>query len=161
MATSSNDIYTPPVFAAQIDRTMNIVGPNRTVVWVNIQVARVKQTTAIQLADQRNGAWINLQLVDAQKKYPNLRIVRWAENLAAKPSRLTMYLRDGVHTSVPYGQDARNELIVQTLAAARGRTDGRRTTQSSRTNSTTRSACQTTCGGSWSPPLPPSNSRRR
>jgi hypothetical protein len=28
-----------------------------------------------------------------------------------------MYLRDGVHTTVPYGQDARNELTVQALVA--------------------------------------------
>jgi hypothetical protein len=40
-----------------------------------------------------------------------------AEYLAVKPSRLTMYLRDGLHTSVPYGQDARNELTVQSLVA--------------------------------------------
>jgi hypothetical protein len=40
-----------------------------------------------------------------------------AEYLAVKPSRLTMYLRDGLHTSVPYGQDARNELTAQSLVA--------------------------------------------
>jgi hypothetical protein len=43
-----------------------------------------------------------------------------AEYLAVKPSRLTMYLRDGLHTSVPYGQDARNELTVQSLVARLG-----------------------------------------
>ncbi|MFI7673030.1 hypothetical protein [Actinophytocola sp. NPDC049390] len=118
MATGSNDIFTPPVFAAQVDRTMSIVGPTRTVFWVNTQVARTSQTAAVQLADQRNSAWINLQLADAQKRHPNLRIIRWAEFLAAKPSRLTGYLRDGVHTTVPLGQDARNELIVQAIAAS-------------------------------------------
>ncbi|MEU4606927.1 hypothetical protein AB0F43_28430 [Kribbella sp. NPDC023972] len=119
MAIGSNDIFTPPVFAAQADRTMDIVGPNRTVIWVNIQVARTTRPAAVQLADQRNSAWINLQLSDAQRRHPNLRIVRWAEYLAAKPGRLTWYLRDGVHTSVPAGQDARNELIVQGLTTAK------------------------------------------
>jgi hypothetical protein len=118
MATGSNDIFTPPVFAAQVDRAMGIAGPTRTVFWVNTQVARTSQTAAVQLADQRNSAWINLQLADAQKRHPNLRIVRWAEFLAAKPSRLTGYLRDGVHTTVPLGQDARNELIVQAIEAS-------------------------------------------
>jgi len=117
MATGTNDIFNPPVFAAQVDRTMSIVGTHRPVVWVNTQIARTAKSAAVQLADQRNSAWINSQISDAQKKYPNLRIVRWAEYLAAKPSRLTMYLREGVHTTVPAGQDARNELIVQALAA--------------------------------------------
>ena len=40
-----------------------------------------------------------------------------AEYLAVKSSRLTLYLRDGLHTSVPYGQAARNELTVQSLVA--------------------------------------------
>ncbi|KOX21181.1 hypothetical protein ADK67_28095 [Saccharothrix sp. NRRL B-16348] len=118
MATGSNDIFTPPVFAAQVDRTMSIVGPTRTVYWVNTQVVRTSQPAAVQLADQRNSAWINLQLADAQRAHPNLRIVRWAEFLAAKPTRLTAYLRDGVHTTEPLGQDARNELIVQAIEAS-------------------------------------------
>ena len=117
MATGTNDIFNPPAFAAQVDRTMNIVGSHRTVVWVNTQIARTAKSASVQLADQRNSAWVNSQLSDAQKKYPNLRIVRWAEYLAAKPARLTMYLREGVHTTVPSGQDARNELIVQALTA--------------------------------------------
>jgi hypothetical protein len=119
MATGTNDIFNPPVFAAQVDRTMSIVGPDRKVIWCNTQVARTAQPASVQLADQRNSAWVNLQLDNAQKRYPNLIIVRWAEYLAAKPARLIWYLRDGVHTTVPYGQDARNELMVQALAAAK------------------------------------------
>jgi hypothetical protein len=117
MATGTNDIFNPPVFAAQVDRTMQIAGPNRTVIWVNTQIARTAKPASVQLADQRNSAWINLQLSDAQKKYPNLRIVRWAEYLAAKPSLLAQCLREGVHTTVPYGQNARNELILRALTA--------------------------------------------
>jgi hypothetical protein len=119
MATGTNDVFNPPVVTAQINRTMSIVGPNRTVIWVNTQMCRTGRTAAMQIADQRNSAWINLQLADAQRRYPNLRIVHWAEYLAAKPTRLTAYLSDGVHTTVPYGQDARNELITQALAAAK------------------------------------------
>lgn len=120
MATGSNDIFNPPVFAAQVDRTMSIAGPNRTVFWVNVQVARTRETAAVQLADQRNSAWINLQLADAQRRHPRLRIVRWAEFLAAYPWRLgaEAYLRDGVHTTVPLGQNARNELIVRAVESA-------------------------------------------
>jgi hypothetical protein len=115
MASGSNDIFDPPKFAAQVDRAISIVGPTQTLYWVNLQVVRKAQTAAVQLADQRNSAWLNMQLYDAQEKYPNLRIIRWAEWLWIKPYRLANYLRDGVHPSVPLGQDARNELIVQAL----------------------------------------------
>ena len=115
MATGTNDIFNPPVFAAQVDRTMRLVGSQRLVVWVNTQISRTAKSAAVQLADQRNSAWINSQLSDAQKKYPNLRIVHWAESLAAAPSHLTTYLREGVHTTVPTGQTARNNLILEAL----------------------------------------------
>ncbi|MGW1340369.1 hypothetical protein ACWCOV_04900 [Kribbella sp. NPDC002412] len=115
MASGSNDIFDPPKFAAQVDRAMSIVGSTRTLYWVNIQVVRKAVTASMQLADQRNSSWLNMQLYDAQEKYPNLRIIRWAEWLWVKPYRLLNYLRDGVHPTVPLGQDARNELIVQAL----------------------------------------------
>ena len=119
MASGSNDIFDPPKFAAQVDRAMSIVGQSRTLFWVDLQVVRTAQTAAVQLADQRNASWLNMQLYDAQEKYPNLRIIRWAEWLWVKPYRLANYLRDGVHPSVPLGQDARNELIVQALVTPR------------------------------------------
>lgn len=115
MATGANDVFHPPVFAEQIDRAMALAGPTRTVLWVNVHVARTGQPADVRLADQRNSAWVNLQLADAQRCHPHLRIVRWAEFLAAEPSRLATHLSDGVHTTVPVGQDARNELIVQAV----------------------------------------------
>ncbi|MBB5982639.1 hypothetical protein [Kribbella solani] len=115
MASGSNDIFDPPKFAAQVARAVSIVGQNRTLYWVNLQVVRRSVSAAVQLADQRNSSWLNMQLYDAQERYPNLRIIRWAEWLWVKPYRLANYLRDGVHPSVPLGQDARNELIVQSL----------------------------------------------
>ncbi|MET9313894.1 hypothetical protein ABZX12_18940 [Kribbella sp. NPDC003505] len=115
MASGSNDIFDPPKFAAQVARAVSIVGQNRILYWVNIQVVRKSVTSTMQLADQRNSSWLNMQLYDQQEKYPNLRIIRWAEWLWVKPYRLLNYLRDGVHPTVPLGQDARNELIVQSL----------------------------------------------
>ncbi|MGZ0150620.1 hypothetical protein ACXJJ3_26420 [Kribbella sp. WER1] len=115
LAAGSNDIFDPPKFRAQVDRAVSIVGQNRTLYWVDLQVVRKAVSAPVQLADQRNSSWLNMQLYDAQEKYPNLRIIRWAEWLWVKPYRLANYLRDGVHPSVPLGQDARNELIVQSL----------------------------------------------
>ena len=83
--------------------------------WVDVQVSRTDEPTAVQVADQRNSEWINLQLAQAQQRYPNLRIVRWAEFLAAHPERLHTDLRDGRHTTVPTGQNARNALILQAI----------------------------------------------
>jgi hypothetical protein len=96
---------------------MSLAGRNRTVYWVNLQAVRKSVAATMQLADQRNSSWLNMQMYDAQENYPNLRIIRWAEWLWVKPYRLVNYLRDGVHPSVPLGQDARNELIVQSLTA--------------------------------------------
>jgi len=115
MSVGSNDIFTPPAVAAQVDRTMQIVGAERTVYWVNVQAARWAHGPGVQLSDQRNSAWINLQLAEAQRRYENLRVVHWAEHLAAKPNRLARYLRDGLHPSVPLGQNARNSLIVDAI----------------------------------------------
>jgi hypothetical protein len=115
MAVGSNDIFDPAAFTAQVDRAMRIAGPGRTVYWVNVQVSRTDEPDATQVADQRNSAWIDLQLAQAYQRYPNLRIVHWAEYLAARPSRLRTLLRDGRHTTVPAGQNARNALIVQAI----------------------------------------------
>ena len=117
MATGTNDVFTPPLFGGQIDRVMRLAGPSRTVYWVNVHVGRFKDSAGIQAADKRNTAWVNLQLDTARQKHPNLVIVRWAEFLAARQDRLRQYLRDGVHTTVPVGQDARNTLIVDAIAA--------------------------------------------
>jgi len=117
ISLGSNDIFDPSGFAAQVDRAMRIAGPDRTVFWVNVQVARSKQPAAVRLADQRNSQWINLQLAAAQRRHPNLRIVPWAEFLASGPHRLATHLRDGVHTSIPAGQKARNTLIADAVRA--------------------------------------------
>jgi hypothetical protein len=115
MVCGSNDIFDPPKFAAQIERAMSIVGPAHTLFWVDIAVSRVKLPASVQLADQRNSGWLNMQLYQAQERHANLTVIRWAEWLWTKPYRLSTCLRDGVHSSIPVGQNARNELIVQAL----------------------------------------------
>jgi hypothetical protein len=115
MAVGSNDIFDPSAFAAQVERALQIAGPDRTVYWVNVQVSRTDEPTSVQVADQRNSEWIDLQLAQAELHHPNLRIVRWAEFLAASPERLHSDLRDGRHTTVPAGQNARNALILQAI----------------------------------------------
>ncbi|MGZ0150396.1 hypothetical protein ACXJJ3_25285 [Kribbella sp. WER1] len=115
MAVGSNDIFDPSAFGAQVERALRIAGPKRTVYWVDVQVARTDKPAAVQIADQRNSEWINLQLEQAQLQHLNLRVVHWAEFLAAHPERLHTDLRDGRHTTVPAGQDARNTLILQAI----------------------------------------------
>ena len=115
MAVGTNDIFDPPAFAAQVERTMEIVGPVRTVYWVNVHAGRFKKSAAVRAADERNSAWINQQLDQAAARHPNLKIVRWAEYLATQPSGPATYLRDGVHTTEPVGQDARNSLILRAI----------------------------------------------
>jgi hypothetical protein len=119
MAVGSNDIFDPPGFAAQIERAMHIAGPSRTVYWVNVYVDRTRQSADVRAADQANSAWINQQLEQAAVRHPNLRIIRWAEYLAAQPGGPASYLRDGIHTSEPLGQNARNELIAGAIADSR------------------------------------------
>lgn len=115
MAVGSNDVFDPHGFAAQVDRAMRIAGPDRTVFWVDVYVRRTREPAAVQVVDQRNSALINRQLEAAAGRYPRLRIIHWAEFLTARPSRIRTSLRDGVHTTVPIGQDARNQLIVDAL----------------------------------------------
>lgn len=120
MAVGTNDIFNPPAFGAQVERAMQIAGPDRTVYWVNVEVSRFRQDADAQASDRANSAWINQQLEEAALRHPNLRIIHWAEYLAAQPDGLAKYLRDGVHTTEPVGADARNELIAQAIADSDG-----------------------------------------
>lgn len=115
MAVGTNDIFDPPAFAAQVERALRIAGPDRTVYWVDVYVARTKQPDAIRDADLANSTWINQQLQDAALRHPNLRIIDWSGFLTSQPDRPAEYLRDGVHTSRPAGGAARNELIADAL----------------------------------------------
>ncbi|WP_328329169.1 hypothetical protein OHA70_05365 [Kribbella sp. NBC_00382] len=114
MAVGSNDIFKPPAFGPQVDRAMGIIGPAREVFWVDAYVCRTRESDLVQRADRRNTDWVNSQLDDAERRYPNLHVVRWSEFVATvKSSR--HYVRDGVHTTVPLGQRFRNGLITDAL----------------------------------------------
>ena len=63
-------------------------------------------------------ALINQALNQAAARHPNLHVVRWSEFLAARSGQVTKYLRDGIHTTQPVGQRARNALIAQDLGSA-------------------------------------------
>jgi hypothetical protein len=117
MAVGSNDIFNPSGFAAQISRVMSIAGPGVTVYWSEIHVSRWSQPIGVQIADQRNSGWLNVQLHAATAKHQNLRIISWATFLAQQPaSRIRAYLADGVHTTTA-GTAVRNAAITATLRA--------------------------------------------
>jgi hypothetical protein len=110
----SNDVFDPAGFAPLVERVMRLAGAGRSVFWVEVQVCRVRQPFAVQVADQRNTGWINGLLWEAATRHPNLRIVPWSRSLAARPARLAAYLPDGVH---PHGAGiaAYNATILTSL----------------------------------------------
>jgi hypothetical protein len=118
MAVGSNDIFKPPAFGPQVDRAMRIIGPAREVFWVDSYVCRTRESDLVQRADRRNTEWVNSQLDDAERRYPNLHVVRWSEFLATVKST-RHYVRDGVHTTVFLGQRFRNGLITNALMSSR------------------------------------------
>ena len=115
MAVGSNDIFNPSVFSAQVNRVMTITGPTITVYWPEIHVSRWSQSTGVQVADQRNSAWLNTQLYAAAAKHPNLKIISWATFLAEKPAyQIGTYLTDGVHTTAA-GTASRNSVLASLI----------------------------------------------
>jgi len=118
MAVGTNDIFAPAAFATEVEQAMKIAGPKRTVYWVNVHANRFGLSAAVQSADRANSALINKALDRAAARHPNLHVVRWSEFLNARPGQVTKYLRDGIHTTQPAGQQARNALIAQALRSA-------------------------------------------
>lgn len=104
MAIGSNDVYNPPVMAAEITRLLAGVAaknPQARVFWVDVQVARTNVTAAVQLAQQRNTMWVNRQIWAGCTGACT--VINWASWFYADPSRFTRYLRDGVHPIVGIG----------------------------------------------------------
>lgn len=121
IAAGTHDIHYPPALAAEIERAMSLI-PAR-VVWVNTYAARTQVSAAVREADQRNSAWLNLQLAQAAARHPNLTVCQWFEFLAADPARRLKpgaLLTDGIHTTRA-GRLARNGLIAGALAQAQER----------------------------------------
>lgn len=117
MATGTNDIFSPPFIASEIERVMAAVPEGTQVMWVNTYAQRWAYPPATQTADLRNSAWVNMQIAEADGRYDNLTVVGWYEFLAQYPGyRPGTYLSDGVHTST-LGRAARNALIVSAVDA--------------------------------------------
>jgi hypothetical protein len=116
MSVGSNDIFTPPAVEAQVDRTMQHRRRRADRLLVNVQAA-VPRTAG---REGRRPAQQRLDQPAARRRAAALRqpaIVHWAEHLASSPNRLARLLRDGLHPSVPLGQNARNGLIVDAIKA--------------------------------------------
>lgn len=124
IASGANDIFGPaptngpPVIAGQIDRVMQIAGPNTRVIWVETHISRWLQPDYIQVNDQRNAGWINGQIWQATGRWPNLSVVAWERYVSTVPSRVPAYFSDGVHLDPTDGMIARNSLMVQAVQAA-------------------------------------------
>lgn len=94
MATGTNDFQNPAVMAGQIARVKAACPPTTHLLWVDVQVCRTSQTTAIQLSDQRMTNWVNNQIWGS-----GVQVVPWSYWLAGSSmgGRLSYYLQDGVH----------------------------------------------------------------
>ncbi|MFI5729993.1 hypothetical protein ACIA49_07750 [Kribbella sp. NPDC051587] len=118
MAVGTNDIFEPSAFATEVEQAMKIAGPRRTVYWVNVHANRFDMSAAVQSADRANSELINHALDQAAVRHRNLHVVRWSEFLSARTGQVRTYLRDGIHTTQPAGQKARNALIAQALESS-------------------------------------------
>jgi len=107
LALGTNDMWrvSPSVTRKRMDQILNILGPKRTVLWVNLHFdggiapSRAKE------------AWFNDQLARQAKQRPNLTVIDWAGTARSAGVRT----RDGVHYPV-LGSRARAEAIAAALA---------------------------------------------
>jgi lysophospholipase L1-like esterase len=117
MATGSNDIFDPAVMTAQVARARNYAG-SRPLLWVTAWVKRTTGAPALIAHDLGNSVRVNA----AERRHPCRAhvdaIVDWYAFLQARVARSSMYLTDGVHTSLAGGA-ARNALITAALARFR------------------------------------------
>ncbi len=96
MLSGSNDVFDPLRFATQVDRTMEIAGPKRTVIWAVPTVRRAKFADA----DVHNSAIIGAALRRAAATYPNLTLLDWDGHLEKLPeAQARALMPDGVHPS--------------------------------------------------------------
>ena len=114
MLCGTNDIFDPPALPDQIDRAMALVGPDVPVFWRDVQACRTNKTAAVQLADQRNTAWVNQLLYDAKRRHPNLTVIPWFSWFSTTPARMAMYLEDGVHPN-DKGIPFHNAVVIPAL----------------------------------------------
>ena len=101
VALGNNDAGNPQTFGHRIDGVMQAIGPIRRVVWVNLR----------QFASWTPA--MNLQLVAATARWPNLVIADW--NGRATPNPGLVY-GDGLHLT-PAGQAAMAALVAEQVSA--------------------------------------------
>jgi hypothetical protein len=113
MATGTNDIFDPSVMTTQINRLLAGVPSTTKVLWVDTHASRWSESAAVQVADQRNSGWVNLQIHDTMG--PD-RIIPWSRWLQYRgQSYITYYLSDGVHPKAGVGTAFWAEVIMKSL----------------------------------------------
>lgn len=127
MECGTNDIFNPPVMAAQIQRVIDACPATTKLLWVDTQVCRINgsPTVARQLSDQRNTGWVNNQIWAALGAGVDA-VIAWSYWLSrgSLGGLLKNYLEDGVHPwiaagSTPYahasGVDYMAEVIMKSI----------------------------------------------
>lgn len=104
----SNDIFNPPLFAAQVRRVLDVVGEGRRVIWVNVYARR--NAAKRYDADVRNSALVNRALADTVAGAGSVQIVDWYGFVTTMSRRSRPYLMDGIHPNAA-GQRALADLL--------------------------------------------------
>ncbi|WP_328993480.1 SGNH/GDSL hydrolase family protein [Kribbella sp. NBC_01245] len=113
MATGTNDIFDPSVMSAQITRLLAGVPSTTKVLWVDTHASRWSLSADVQVADQRNSGWVNVQIHD---KLGSARVIPWSMWLQYRgPSYITHYLSDGVHPKAGTGTAFWAEILMKSI----------------------------------------------
>ena len=108
IALGTNDISweTPQTTERRVRTLLDRLGPNRTVLWVDLHLTRSAWLDA-------RAAWFNALLRRMEKQHPNLTVVDWHKVARAKGIRGW----DGIHYG-PYGYRLRAQTVLAALDAA-------------------------------------------
>lgn len=113
MATGTNDIFDPSVMSAQITRLLAGVPSTTKVLWVDTHASRWSKPADVQVADQRNSGWVNVQIHD---KMGPARVIPWSMWLQYRgPGYITHYLSDGIHPKAGTGTAFWAEIIMKSV----------------------------------------------
>ncbi|MFC0626273.1 SGNH/GDSL hydrolase family protein [Kribbella deserti] len=113
MATGTNDIFDPSVMSAQITRLLAGLPSTTKVLWVDTHASRWARPADVQVADQRNSGWVNVQIHD---KMGPAQVIPWSMWLQYRgPAYITHYLSDGVHPKAGTGTAFWAEVIMKSL----------------------------------------------
>lgn len=91
-ASGTNDIMVDPALMPACLKRLTDAGIASELLWVSIYAGR----SATLTADLRNTGWVN----DAINR-SGIEVIDWFEDMAEKPTRTSLYLRDGVHPKLP------------------------------------------------------------